>query len=406
MLGSDLGMLGIQRLGAAAIALTLVLAAALAPLQSVLAQGGAPAREFTTKARQAILMEYETGNVLFQVNADELRPPVSMSKLMTLAVVFKAIKAGKLKPDDEFVMSLNAWRRGGAPSRTTSMFVPLNTKARLSELIQGIVVQTANDAAIAVAEGIAGSEDAFTRIMMQEAAAIGLKRSVFRNATGLPHPEHVSTVRDLAILTRHIIKTYPEQLPVFSQREFNYRRHRFINANPLLSDPNVDGMMPGGRAEIGFGLVVTAKQEGRRLIAVVHGLSSDSERRDEARKLLEYGSKSFSSFKLFDAGEVIGQARVWGGSALYVQLVGDGDVSIMLPTARAAAQRLRAEITYASPLKPPIRKGDEVARLRVTSSSSAMSEVPLYAAEDVAAGSLARRGLDSLAHMAFGWLPR
>lgn len=381
----------------------LVLLAGAIP-EFALAQG--TAREFTTRARQAALMDYDTGAILFQVNGDELRPPASMSKLMTLAVVFKAMQAGQIKGDDEFVMSLNAWKRGGAPSRTSSMFVPLNTKARLNELIQGIIVQAGNDAAIAIAEGMAGNEENFAGKLNEEARRIGLRRSTFRNATGLPQAGHLATARELAMLARHLIREYPTYFPLFAQREFNYRRHKFINRNSLLAEPNIDGMNTGNTAESGYGIVVTAKQDGRRLIVVLNGTSSETERRDEAKRLLEYGFKSFSEFKLYDAGEEIGLARVWGGSAMYLPLTGKGDVTIMLPTTRAAAQRLKAEISYASPLKPPIKKGDEVARLRVTSTSSAMTEVPLYAAEDVDAGSLTRRGLDSLAHMAFGWLPR
>lgn len=369
-------------------------------------QSNSASREFTTRARQAVLMDYETGSILFQSNSDELRPPASLSKLMTLAVVFKALKDGRLKLADEFLVSLNAWKRGGAPSRTTAMFVPLNTKAKLSDLLLGITVQTANDAAIAIAEGMAGNEDAFARLMTEEARAIGLRKSVFKNATGLPQEGHEATARDLALLARHLIREYPAYFQMFGQREFNYRRHKFVSRNPLLSDPTVDGMMAGGSAQTGFGFVVTSKGEERRLIAVLMGLSSENERRDEARRLLDYGQKGFSGFKLFDAGEVVGQARVWGGTAMYVPLSGDGDVMIMLPTKQAANQRLRAEIVYSAPLKPPIRRGDPVARLRVTSTSSAMSEVPLYAGEDVEAGSLLRRGLDSLTYMAFGWLQR
>lgn len=380
---------------------------AVACPQTVSAQSNQPAsREFTTRARQAVIMDYASGAILFQAAGDELRPPASMSKLMTLAVLFKALKAGQIKGDDEFVMSLNAWKKGGAPSRTSAMFVPLNTKARVHELIQGIIVQSGNDAAISIAENLAGSEDAFAARMNDEARRIGMRRSTFKNATGLPQAGHLSTARELAILARHLIREYPEYFSLFAQREFNYRRHKFINRNNLLAEPGVDGMKTGQTAESGFGIVVTAQRDNRRLIVVVNGTDSDSERRDEARRLLDYGFKSFSPFKLFDDGEVVGQARVWGGSTMYLPLTGKGDIAIMLPTTRAAAQRLRAEITYASPLKPPVKKGDEVARLRIISSSSAMAEVPLYAAEDVDAGSLARRGLDSLAHMAFGWLPR
>lgn len=359
-----------------------------------------PARDFQPKVKQAILMDGSTGGFLYRHKADELVPPASMSKLMTLAIVFKLMKQGKLKPSDEFVMSVNAWRKGGAPSGTSAMMVPVNTKVRLDELIQGIIVQSGNDASIAIAEGIAGNEDAFAKLMNEEARSIGLKRSQFRNATGLYHPEHLMTVQELAMLARHIMREYADYFPMFAQKEFHYRRHKFVNRNSLLfADPNVDGMKTGQLKQSGFGMVVTSRVAGRRLIAVINGAATEAERREEARRLLDWGSTNVGEFKLFDANEIVGRARVWGGDAFYVSLVGNGDVSVWLPRF-PAAQRLKGEIVYTSPLKAPLKKGDEVARLRVTSTSNAMQEVPLYAAEDVGAGGTMRRGLDSLAHMA------
>lgn len=376
---------------------------ALALLGANVSQGhaqGAP-KDFTPKSKNAILMDGETGGILFRHNSDALVPPASMSKIMTAAMVFKLLKQGKLQMSDEFVMSVNAWRRGGAPSGTSAMMVPVNTKVRLDELLQGMIVQSGNDAAMAIAEGIAGTEDAFARLMEEEARRIGLQKSQFRNATGLYHPDHLMTVRELAVLARHIIREYPEYFPQFSQREFLYRRHKFLNRNPmLLADPNVDGMKTGYIKQSGYGIVVTSKVNGRRLIAVVAGAASEAERRDEVRRLLDWGSTNVGEFKLFDANEIVGRARVWGGSAFYVPLMGNGDVNVWLPRF-PAAQRLRGEIVYEGPLKAPVSKGTEVARLRVTSTSNAMQEVPLYAAEDVTEGGLLRRGLDSLAHLAF-----
>lgn len=376
---------------------------ALALLGANVSQGhaqGAP-KDFTPKSKNAILMDGETGGILFRHNSDALVPPASMSKIMTAAMVFKLLKQGKLQMSDEFVMSVNAWRRGGAPSGTSAMMVPVNTKVRLDELLQGMIVQSGNDAAMAIAEGIAGTEDAFARLMEEEARRIGLQKSQFRNATGLYHPDHLMTVRELAVLARHIIREYPEYFPQFSQREFLYRRHKFLNRNPmLLADPNVDGMKTGYIKQAGYGIVVTSKVNGRRLIAVVAGAASEAERRDEVRRLLDWGSTNVGEFKLFDANEIVGRARVWGGSAFYVPLMGNGDVNVWLPRF-PAAQRLRGEIVYEGPLKAPVSKGTEVARLRVTSTSNAMQEVPLYAAEDVTEGGLLRRGLDSLAHLAF-----
>ncbi|MBA4171711.1 MAG: D-alanyl-D-alanine carboxypeptidase [Hyphomicrobium sp.] len=361
--------------------------------------------EFTPKAKQAILMDAASGAVLYQFHADELVPPASMSKLMTLAVLFKSIKGGQLGLSDEFLVSEQAWRRGGAPSGTSAMMVPVNTKARLDELIQGIIIQSGNDACIAVAEGMAGTEDAFARIMEAEARKLGLKKSTFRNATGLYHPEHLMTARELAILARHLITEYPDQYRIFSQKEFPYRKHKFVNRNPLLFlSLNVDGLKTGFIKESGYGLVASALQDGRRLIVVVGGLATAADRKDEAQKLLEWGFKSFTEFKLFDAAETVGQARVWGGERMYVSLVGQGDVAVILPRF-PANQKLRAEIIYSGPLKAPLKKGDQVAKLRVTSSSSAVNEVPLFASEDVAVAGMMRRGIDSLVHMAFKWVP-
>jgi D-alanyl-D-alanine carboxypeptidase (penicillin-binding protein 5/6) len=359
---------------------------------------GAP-RDFVPRVKHAILMDGDTGGILWRRNADELVAPASMSKIMTVAVVFKLLKEGKLKLTDEFVVSVNAWRRGGAPSGTSAMMVPVNTKATLSELLQGIIVQSGNDAAIAVAEGIAGNEDKFARLMEDEARRIGLAKSQFRNSTGLFHPDHLMTVRELALLARHILRDYPEYFPMFAQREFLYRRHKFLNRNPLLAtDSNVDGMMTGFLKQSGYGVVVTARAGPRRLIAVVAGATSETERREEVRRLLDWGNTNVSEFKIFEATDVVGHARVWGGQSFYVPLIGNGDVNVWLPRF-PAAQRLRGEIVYDGPLKAPVHKGAEVARLRVTSTSNAIQEVPLYAGEDVAEGGVMRRGIDSLAHL-------
>ncbi len=383
----------VMQLALALLVATVGIAAAQSP------QAGA----ISTKAKQAILMDATSGAVLFQHEADTLASPASMSKLMTLAVVFRALKNGTLKPTDPITMSVNAWRTGGAPSGTSAMFVPVNETATVAEMLQGIIVQSGNDACIALAEAIGGSEQNFATMMTAEARRIGLPKSTFANATGLYAPDHLMTARELAMLARFIMQEYPEQFTIFGQKEFNYRKHRFINRNPLLFlDIGADGMKTGFISQAGYGMVGTAVQDGRRLIVVVNGLESANDRRDEARRLLEWGFRSFGEFKLFDPGEVVGEARVWGGSQFYVPLVGKDGVAIVLPRF-PANQRLTAEIRYKGPLKPPIHKGDEVAHLRVTSSSSATNEVPLYASEDVEQAGTMRRGLDSLLHLALSW---
>ncbi len=360
---------------------------------------------FQTKARNAILIDGQTGSILYALDADQPQPPASMSKLMTLAMIFKALEAKKLRLTDEFVVSENAWRRGGGPSRTSSMFVPINTSATLEQMIRGLVVQSGNDAAIAIAEGMAGSEEAFAREMEKEAKRIGLTKSTFGNASGLPHPRQLMSARDLAILARHLIYSYAEYYPYFAEREFKYRKFKFINRNRLLfMNLGVDGLKTGYTKQAGYGIVASAIKDGRRLIAVLGGMKSKKERWDEAVRILKWGFDGFAPFKVFDEGEVIGQARVWGGSQIFVPLVGKGQVSVFLPR-YPVTQRLRGAIIYNGPLKPPIRRGDQIAMLRVTSSTGAQSQVPLFAAEDVARGGLTRRGLDSLFHLAFGWLP-
>lgn len=360
--------------------------------------------EFTIKARQAIIIDAESGAVLFQHNADEEMYPASMSKIMTLIMIFKALKAGTLKLTDEFLVSENAWRTGGAPSRTSAMMVPINTKEPLEQLLKGIIVESGNDACIAIAEGMAGSEAVFAGKMEEEARRIGLTKSTFRNSTGLFNPDHKTTAREMAMLARHIVREYPDYYSMFSQREFNYRKHRFINRNTLLGMGNgIDGIKTGHLKESGFGIVASAKQGNRRLILVINGLDKAEERKNEALKIFEWAFRTFGDFKLYDIGEVVGQARVWGGNRMYVPLDGGaGTVSVLLPRL-PVNQRLKAEIIYNGPLKAPIKKGDKVATLRVTSSTKAINEVPLYAAEDIEPAGVMRRGIDTLMHMTLSW---
>jgi serine-type D-Ala-D-Ala carboxypeptidase (penicillin-binding protein 5/6) len=382
--------------------LALVVGLVLAPVRPGVAQTSG---EVVVKSPQAILMDADSGAILFQRNADELVPPASMSKLMLLAVVFKALKSGEVKLTDELLMSENSWRKGGAPSNTSSMFVPVGTREKLEELIKGIIVQSGNDAAMAVAENIGGNEGAFAQRMTTEARQLGLKKSVFKNSTGLYNPEHLMTARELAILARHLINTYPEYYPIFGMREYQYKKYKFINRNPLLNVVNgVDGLKTGFIKESGHGIVASAKVDNRRLIAVVMGAQTPEDRRDDARRLIEWGFRNFSEVKLFNAGEVVGYARVWGGNRMFVPLMGNGDVNLVLPKF-PANQKVKAEIVYKWPLKAPLQKGDQVATLRITTSSEATSEAPLVIAEDVERGGVMRRGLDSILHLATRWIP-
>ena len=388
-----------------ALALSLLLGQLAAAARPVTAQDKAQQVDVPLKSQQAIVIDAETGAVLFQRNADELVPPASMSKLMVLVLMFMALRSGEISLDTDFLMSEHAWRTGGAPSRTPAMFVPLGKTAKVDELMKGIIIQSANDAAISVAENMKGSEALFAEAMTEEARRLGLKKSVFKNATGFYHPEHLMTVREIAQLARYIIKEFPEYYPLFAQREFLYRTHRFRNRNPLLGlVPGVDGIKTGYIKEGGYGIVVSAMQDNRRLIVAINGAPTAEDRRDDARRLLDWGFKNYSEAKLFEPGEIVGHARVWGGERMYMPLVGNEGVTVVLPRF-PANPKLSARIFYKGPLKPPVRKGEQVAMLRVTTANDATSEVPLYAAEDVEPAGFVRRGLDSLLYLATRWIP-
>ena len=277
--------------------------------------------QFTTNARQAFLMDAETGAVLYQKSADDLMPPASMSKLMTLAVLFKAIKEGRVKLDEQWPVSKHAWETGGGPSRSSAMFLPLNGKASVNELIQGLIVQSGNDAAIVVAEAMAKSESGFAQLSTDYARQIGMTKSTFANATGLPQADHQMTARELAILARHLMVEFPDYYAWFAQKEYRYGKHRFINRNPMLfTNSGFDGLKTGFVAEAGYGMVASAVREDRRLIAVLNGLATKEERKIETAKLVDWGFKSFAPLKLFEKDEKVGEARVWGGSRMYVPL--------------------------------------------------------------------------------------
>jgi D-alanyl-D-alanine carboxypeptidase (penicillin-binding protein 5/6) len=360
---------------------------------------------FGTKAQHAIILDSGANLALFEKDADTQIVPASMSKLMTLAVVFRELKAGRIKLDDTFVVSEHAWRTGGAPSGTAAMFAPLGDPITVNDLIQGIAVQSGNDACIIIAEGIGGTEAGFVKMMNDYAKEIGLTQSTFANSNGLQAEGHLMSARDLATLAKHLIDTYPEYYHYFGQKEFRYRdKFTFRNRNPLVwADIGVDGLKTGYLKESGYGLVASAVRGDQRLILVITGLESKNDRQSEARRLLEWGFKSFKPFRLFAADEKVSDALVWGGEKHYVPLVGDGEIDLILPVTSTGA--VSASILYDGPLKAPIRKGDQVATLRVSAAeSTATNEIPLYAGEDIGQSNFAMRGIDSLLVLAFGWL--
>ncbi len=359
--------------------------------------GAQPSGGFQTSAGEAILIDVDTGTVLFEKNADKLFSPASMSKIMTLEILFKKLKAGEISLDTEFPVSLHAWKTGGAPSRTTSMFVPLNQTAKVGDLIQGIIVQNGNDACIAVAEGLSGSEDGFVQAMTDEARTLGLEKSTFGNSSGLPNPANQMTARELAKLSIYVIQEYPNYYSYFGQKEFKYRTHTFKNLNPLINAAiPTDGLKIGFTEGAGYGIAASAVKDGRRLVAVMNGFETDRERRDETLKFLNWGFVNFKAFKVFAKDETVGEARVWGGQKWSVPLKTKTDVMILLP-ANAKDHRIKAQIAYRGPLKPPVKDGDRVGEVRITSEANGISNaVPLYAAADMEAGGMVSKGIDSV----------
>lgn len=356
---------------------------------------------FQTSAPFAILIDAETGSVLFEKGADALTAPSSLAKLMTAEVVFNEITQGRLSRDEEMMISENAWRRGGAPSRTSSMFAPIHSRVRVEDLLRGLIIQSANDAAIALAEGISANERAFAVLMNNRARELGLVKSNFANATGLPDPTQKVTVRELAKLAQHIMRTYPDFYPIYGEKEFTWNKIRQQNRNPLLAlNIGADGMKTGYTAEGGFGLVGSALQNGLRLIVVVNGLKTAKDRADEAKKLLDWGFSGFEQRPLFAEGEILGQARVFAGTQTSVNLVGRRAISMLIP--RNNHDRISAKIVYTGPVPAPVQEGQRIGTLRVYRGTNVALEVPLQAAETVERGNLSRRAFDAASELIIG----
>ncbi|MCB8820780.1 D-alanyl-D-alanine carboxypeptidase family protein [Microvirga rosea] len=365
----------------------------------------ARAESFQTSAPTAILVEADSQAVLFEKNADDLVEPASMAKIMTAEVVFNELKSGRLTMDTEFGISEHAWRTGGAGSGGSAMFAKVNTSVRLEDLLRGLIVQSGNDAAIAIAEGISGTEENFARRMNERSRAIGLTKSTFRNPTGYHEPTQKVTVRELAKLALHIIETYPDYYKMFGEREFIWNKIRQQNRNPLFAfNLGADGLKTGYIEESGYGLVGSAVQNGQRLIVVVNGLKTAKDRAAESRKLLDWGFRAFETRQLFQEGQIVGEAQVFGGDRRSLPLVSKRPVRVLVP--RGEAERVTARVIYTGPLKAPVQKGTEVAKLQVNRGETKAVEVPLYADEDIQVGTLSQRALDGLMEFSTGWVRR
>ena len=356
-----------------------------------------PLDAFETAAKQAILFNPQTGTVLFEKNADELMAPSSMSKIMTVYLVFDRLKSGDLKLEDEFPVSTLAWRMGGS-----RMFVNVDSRVKVDDLLNGIVVQSGNDACIVIAEGLAGNEGVFAVEMTRKAKELGATNTTFKNSTGWPDPLHLSTARDLGLIAQRIIEHFPDYYKTyFPKTEFTYNKIRQPNRNPLLyKNLGADGLKTGATDAGGHGLVASAVQDGQRLILVINGLKTNAQRAREAEALMLWGFRNYSTPKIFAAGEEVAQAHVWLGNKPTVALVADKDIYITMK--RSELKDLKVEATYKEPI-PVSKIGEIVGKVVVALPDRDPIEVPLRAQGNVKKAGFFKRIKAAIYYLIWGY---
>lgn len=367
-----------------------------------------PATAFDTPAKTAILIDYDTGAVLYDKGADLPIPPASMTKLVLADVVFSKLKSGEITMDTKFRVSKKAWEMGGS-----KMFVQLDTEVRVEDLIRGMIIQSGNDACIVLAEGIAGSEQGMVDLMNARARELGMTNSFFENVSGMPGEKHRMSARDLATVTRHIIASYPEYFHFYSEKEFSWTfiepngQEKTIkqgNRNPLLyATPPGDGMKTGHTEEAGYCLTGTEKRGDQRVIMVITGLASERERAEESVRFMEAAFKEFKRYDLVPAGNVVTEAEVWNGEAEKVGLtVAEPVRSYLTPEAR---QGLKVTYSYTAPITAPIEQGQQLGTLKVTAPGQSDQEIPLVAAAAVEEAGLISRIINAVSLEIFGYEP-
>ncbi|MBF0560838.1 MAG: D-alanyl-D-alanine carboxypeptidase [Alphaproteobacteria bacterium] len=359
-----------------------------------------PVRAMDTVAKQAMIVDFDTDTVLLEKNADQLMAPSSMSKLMTVYMLFERLKEGSVSLTDQFAVSERAWRMGGS-----KMFVQIGSRVKVEDLLRGILVDSGNDACVVVAENLAPSEDEFAAEMTKKAPKIGLKNSTFKNATGWPNPEHQMTARDLVILAKRIMSDFPQYYPIFKEMDFTYNGIKQGNRNPLLYHTNLgaDGLKTGHTEVGGYSLTASAVRDGRRVIMVLNGMETMKERAQESERLIDWAFREFEDKKLFDANEIVTTADVWLGVMPVVPLVVKNTVKMTLP--RRTSKNIKVSAIFNSPIPAPIRKGDRIATLVISAPDMPAMELPLEAGEDIARlgfvgriGAAAKRMVTGSAH--------
>lgn len=368
----------------------------------VAAVGPAYGQKFETSAKQVILLDHDTGTVLYEKDADTTMFPASMSKMMTVLMVFDRLRDGGLTMESKLPVSEKAWRMGGS-----KMFVRVGEEVSVADLLRGIIVSSGNDASIVAAEAIGGTEERFAEMMTKRGKEIGLDGTVFRNATGWPDPGHVTTARDLAKLASYVVRQFPEYYTIYSEREFTYGKSldgkpiTQSNRNPLIyQGGGADGLKTGHTEAAGFGLTASGVRDDRRLVMVIHGMDSVRTRSQESRRLLDWGFREFDNYALFKGGETVESATVWLGDKPAVALVLEDDLTITLPRGRRTG--MKVVVKYQGPVSSPIAKGQQVATLEISGPGFEPMSRPLHAAEDVGQLAFFGRISSAIRYIIFG----
>lgn len=356
-----------------------------------------PAHAFEVQAPQAYMVDLQTDTVLFDKNATQKMAPSSMSKIMTAHLVFERLKSGDIKLTDTLPVSKEAWQTGG-----TKMFVNINSAVSIDDLLKGVIVQSGNDACVVLAEGLSGNEAAFAEEATRKAHAMGATNTTFRNATGLPHEEHLTTAKDLALIAEKTIQEFPEfYAKYYGLKEFTYNNIKQGNRNTLLSkNIGADGMKTGHTDAGGYGIVASAKQGDRRIIVVINGLPSMQAREKEAMALLNWGFNYFKNYKIFGKGTVVDVVDVWGGTEKIVPLVANQDIILTLP--RSQRKDLQVKLVYDSPLAAPFKAGDKVGFIEITAPGHGVKQIPLTVGKDVERAWFPTRIKNSVTYLLFG----
>lgn len=358
---------------------------------------------FIAKAEQAYMIDAETGTVLLSQNENQPFPPASLAKLMTVEVVLDALSKGQVTSETAYPVSEYAWRTGGAPSRTSTMFAALKSSVSINDLLTGIIVQNANDGCIVVAEGMAGSDAAFAKRMTARAGELGMSSSTFTNSTGLPDPGNRTTARDMVRLAQHLRDTYPERYGLFTKPDFEWNRIFQRNKNTLLMPGSgIDGLGLGFAEGSGFAAVVSAEREGRRVYLALAGIVDDKTRQEEARRVVDWGLTAFEKRHLFSKDEAVGSVSVYGGDVSHIDLSPKEDVSVLVPVNNP--DRISGRIVYRWPLNAPLDVGANAGTLKIFSGERLLREVPLYTKAAVGKGSLTQNATGALKELLLFWL--